>query len=481
MSKETTGLNLYLKKLILDDFRGFDHLEIDFDEKLSVFIAENGGGKTTILDAVAACLQVYLFHLLKANFIVLPKLSDKNIRYGTSFLKLQLDIHTIFTYLEVEEKDEKDNAAENEVVIQEFDNITTDKSLIINASAKKTTLSIDGYEASAENVFDFKEHFERAHQDNKDSLPIMAYYGSSYLDVDYKYTNHHSEDTLYDIYEQALEPNRFSFQSFVEWFDGAYKHYLSERAQASITEKTLPLQKVQEAVGLMLNEMETSVKTAPTMFKNLRMQYLRSGKGIMVIDKLKLISEDGKTPEYDVLDIMQLSAGEKMLFALVTDMAKRLIGANPALENPLEGQGIVLIDEIDIHLHPKWQRTVLRKLRKIFPNVQFVVTTHSPFVISSVAAQHLRRQPFFGTEQDVHLHTQGLEPNRILKEIMDTPLRDADTLEIMEAIQQLLKRDSTNPMIQTLINRLNDRLGKEDPFMMRIQHELFLLRRKKIA
>lgn len=83
-------------------------------------------------------------------------------------------------------------------------------------------------------------------------------------------------------------------------------------------------------------------------------------------------------------DVSQLSDGERSFLALVCDLGRRLALANPRLENPLHGSGVVLIDEIELHLHPKWQREVVEKLRNIFPNIQFIATTHSPFVIQSL-------------------------------------------------------------------------------------------------
>jgi predicted ATP-binding protein involved in virulence len=85
--------------------------------------------------------------------------------------------------------------------------------------------------------------------------------------------------------------------------------------------------------------------------------------------------------------VSQFSSGEQMLFLLVTDLAKRIIMQHPHLEEPLKnGTGIVLIDEIDLHLHPSWQRRVIPQLLKTFKGVQFVVTTHSPLVLTHLDA-----------------------------------------------------------------------------------------------
>lgn len=84
------------------------------------------------------------------------------------------------------------------------------------------------------------------------------------------------------------------------------------------------------------------------------------------------------------LSLGQLSDGERSLLAVVSDLIRRLSLANPELEDPLLGAGIVLIDEIELHLHPTWQRSIIENLRTTFPNIQFIATTHSPFVIQSL-------------------------------------------------------------------------------------------------
>lgn len=85
------------------------------------------------------------------------------------------------------------------------------------------------------------------------------------------------------------------------------------------------------------------------------------------------------------LGIEQLSDGERSFLAMVVDTARHLAQANPSLADPLkDGKGVVLIDELELHLHPQWQRTVVLHLQETFPGLQFITTTHSPFVIQSL-------------------------------------------------------------------------------------------------
>lgn len=97
-------------------------------------------------------------------------------------------------------------------------------------------------------------------------------------------------------------------------------------------------------------------------------------------EPLRLVVDKAGVP----LDLSQLSDGERSFLALICDLGRRLALANPHLDNPLHGAGVVLIDELELHLHPNWQREVIEKLRRTFPNIQFIATTHSPFVIQAL-------------------------------------------------------------------------------------------------
>ena len=86
------------------------------------------------------------------------------------------------------------------------------------------------------------------------------------------------------------------------------------------------------------------------------------------------------------LRIEQLSEGYKIVIAMVADLAARMAEANPEMRNPLEGDGIVLIDEMDLHLHPQWQREIMVQLTSVFKNIQFIVSTHSPIIVIGAAS-----------------------------------------------------------------------------------------------
>ncbi len=341
--------DIRLKRINLENFRPFSTLEIDFEEKdekenIIVIIGDNGAGKTTILDSIAYFLSFIVRKAFSFNDNQIPIAKDVKNDIAASLIKGVFSLTYPFKTYEADEDEEDDQ--------DEWEN--RPKECELNFSINAITGEVEV--AKQDGIFPYKEAFEETFT-SVDSYPVLAYYGNKIdVTIPSETATSQSWDIKSSIYKNALTPNRFSFKSFYEWFDRLYK---SESAKKET---------VTNAILQALNEKENQI------YSNLRMKYLE-GSEAMVIDK------NGSTVE-----VSQMSAGEKGFIALVGDLSKRLILANPSLENPLEGTGIVLIDEIDLHLHPKWQRRIIVELRELFPNIQFIITTHSPFVLQSVKA-----------------------------------------------------------------------------------------------
>ncbi|MEN7546974.1 AAA family ATPase [Rapidithrix thailandica] len=228
-------------------------------------------------------------------------------------------------------------------------------------------------------------------------LPLFAYYGAASINMETNYVADFSFSPT-SAYFNTLTPSRFSLNTFFNWFENKQKIGNEKiknetlkilNSEGSSKGKANSIESLYKNPGsaFQIEEIErlTLVKNAilemmndeEATYSNLRVEY-NEGIPELKIDK----QQNGHESE---LNINQLSSGERNLLAIVGDIAIRLIQLNPKIENPLKmGQGIVLIDEIDLHLHPLWQRKVIPKLRSIFPEIQFVVTTHSPFVVQSI-------------------------------------------------------------------------------------------------
>jgi predicted ATP-binding protein involved in virulence len=160
------------------------------------------------------------------------------------------------------------------------------------------------------------------------------------------------------------------------------------------------------------------------------------------------------------LDLSQLSDGERSFLAIVCDLGKRLALANPELDDPLQGAGVVLIDELELHLHPRWQREVVEKLRSTFPHIQFIATTHSPFVIQSLMPGELISLDPDESELSAEYADKSIED--IAENVMgvDLPQKSQRYQQMMEAAEEyfrLLREPmSDDAAIKMAEQRLNE-------------------------
>jgi predicted ATP-binding protein involved in virulence len=166
------------------------------------------------------------------------------------------------------------------------------------------------------------------------------------------------------------------------------------------------------------------------------------------------------------------------LLALAGDLARRLAIANPSLSNPLEGTGIVLIDEIELHLHPRWQRGIITKLTQTFPNCQFIVTTHSPQVVADVKPEniYLLKSTSNGITAQHPDASFGRDSNRILEDLMGVPERPEDIKNELRNLFRLIDNGDLAAARQ-LQQRLEELIGESEPDFARAE---VLIRRKEV-
>ncbi|MCB0650821.1 MAG: AAA family ATPase [Saprospiraceae bacterium] len=388
---EPNRYDIRLDEIRLQNFRGFTSLQLNFHERLTAIIGDNGAGKSTILDVISEHLRFFLQHILlddspKSNF----KKSD--IKNGTLISNTKANFLLTYPKFEEEENENNNQVPENEPDF--FNRQITATSIIglnINkiekegtsflpnikkelSHASKKELSNESLDAFTAFYIDFHKSFRN---DGEDSLPILVYYGGNSINTNFEDSTSDflMDDRFKEIYRGSLIPGRFTFNDFFDWYNRRYKVGL--------------ITQIQYEIDLINNAIIEVFSDTEQYFKNLRIDYHTSYEAL-VIDKV--ILKDSHF-EKETIDISQMSSGEKNLFALVSDLAMRLITANPKLKgmsgvtdnNPLlQGKGIVLIDEIDLHLHPKWQSKILPKLMDLFPKVQFIITTHSPIVLQGV-------------------------------------------------------------------------------------------------
>ncbi len=319
-----------------------DELEVFLGGKSTVFYGVNGAGKSTLLSA--------------ASFALWPFINKLNISQGKDYQTMSSDLlHKGKRY--------KKNSNQCEVLLSLIDG---DKEFYlekgIQVKSNGTTVPLYKNSPYLKQLVEFFTSSYLADEDSLDNetciqnMPVFLNYGTnrSVLTVPLRIRNNHSLAKR-DALERALESS-LDFKTFFMWYRNQ-EDIENEQKSANYQDKLL--QCVRTAIKNMMEDVEEiKVRRSP-----LRMVVVKHGIEV---------------------NIEQLSDGEKCTLALLGDIARRVAMANPCRNNPLEGDGVVMIDEIDLHLHPAWQRKMLRVLKNTFPNIQFIITTHSPQVLGEV-------------------------------------------------------------------------------------------------
>ena len=414
-----------IEQLELVNFKGFKKNTFYFEENNILLSAENGRGKSSILEAINLCLSK-----LASNYVPTKPIpfSDEMIRNKTSQSLIELSLV--------------------------YKNRSTSCSLMKKRSSKSRGTSAAVFDKSqvAELVNDFRDIIDN----ESGNIPIIVYYPTqrNVIDVPSRIRTRH-EFGQASSYEDAFKSG-VNFRTFFEWYRDEEDMENEGKLAISLNYQDKKLSAVRSAIYSFLPG-----------FSNLRIVRSRQRMSI---------EKNGET-----LAINQLSDGEKSLLALIGDLARRLALANPSLNDPLEGEGIVLIDEIDLHLHPSWQRKVMESLPNIFPNIQFILTSHSPQVMGSASdfkVFFLEGEASLGNEKIRNANLYGKDSNLILEAFMGTSSRDKDVQQLIDELFIYLTNKDLNKS-KELFKSLLTILDFSDPDLKKAEFLINRLERIK--
>ncbi len=260
---------------------------------------------------------------------------------------------------------------------------------------------------------------------------------------------------IFDAYEGAFDGSPINLYSLTHW-------YRAEEGRARELNDSRLLSSVQNAVYSFLNDEDST-------FGRLRISFLEDAEGELIIDKNEI-----------PLRVSQLSSGEKLLFLLVADLARRMAIATPYSQDPCkEGTGLILIDEIDLHLHPKRQQSVIDKLRATFLKCQFIITTHSPLIVSKI--KKIEQICVLKNGKAEHpMESNGRDFTSILLEEMGVYIRPNLYFKEIEQFRERLSmfkemshpdKGSLRENIITLWKELKEHWGSEDESIKELEQE----------
>ena len=335
-----------IHELRLKNFRKFEDSVFRFNSEtgVSVLIGDNATGKTAILDALSVMMGSYLldFKAGVGRHIRKEEVRLKQVTLGeTVTLEPQWDEGVTLSCKASLAEIAGDNDALREEMIWARE--------LKSESGKTTRIRAKNIASAGKAARGKVEKGEEV------LLPVFGYYGTGRLWHLKQNISLSKPDSRSVGYRDCLDPAS-SHKLFFKWFAQYEQAAMQEGKRFGV------LEAVRHAV-------KTCIPGCQNFYFSIQHQ------------QLMIYLESGELYSFD-----NLSDGYRNMLAIVADIAHRAARLNPHLmdEAALKTPGIVLIDEVDLHLHPKWQRRVLNDLREAFPKVQFIVSTHSPFIIQSL-------------------------------------------------------------------------------------------------
>lgn len=243
----------------------------------------------------------------------------------------------------------------------------------------------------------------------------------------------------------AAESNE---KMMLNWFEKMTMKSLQNQQKTGVVEKNPQLQVVEKAVCGSFQRISGASDVALSFdldTHRLMLEY-RNSMG----EKVKYA-------------LNEMSDGYKNTMSMIGDIAYRMAVLNPQLgEHVLcNTPGIVLIDEIDLHLHPEWQQTILSDLQEIFPKVQFVITSHAPAVIHSVRRENVRILDN-GNVYEPSEQTYGRDANSILREVMQVGERPENIQQLLKEFYQAIDEERV-VLAEDKLNQIEKLIGDTDP------------------
>jgi len=375
---------MQIQKLTLTNVRAFEQAEFTFQPGMNLLVGVNGAGKSTVLDALRIVLARTVPKFTVARTPRGTNFEPDGVRIGES----SLTVNTSFLL-----SDQRFNYLHH---------LPREKSIPnpewVDDKTKPSTI-------------EFKERSELEPNDRtlfkkiKQSMeqPSALYFSAHRSILD---TKQPSERFQSPAFGDALIHDRgLKVREYAEWWL-AQEALIKENSESNRYRRRLSV----------LSE------TVCDFLDGCTKLYAESDP-----EPALIIEKDGKA-----INVRFMSDGERSIIALVLDIARRLAESNPRLEHPnQDGKAVVLIDELDLHLHPSWQRTIVNRLTRTFPNCQFICTTHSPLIISETQPSNLFLLVKEGGKilMRQRSHSYGLDANWILESFMNT----SDRPELVQA------------------------------------------------
>lgn len=410
-----------IEKIEIRNFKGFEHQIFEFESQFTILIGDNATGKTSVLEALAVALGSF--------FIGIDEVNTRNIRDNEIRIK----------NIDGQPKPQKP------VFIETKGNVF-DLPLIWK---RELTHQKTKHKALKELRMLVYEKVEKSRQISGIEFPVIAYYSTARLWAEHEKVNYQTQKEGLELAYLNCLSAKSSSKEFLSWY---------KTQEDSVLKFAQPLD---------IAHLQAFKNTILSLLPNNNWQDMafdRRENELMGI----FTNEKG---EKQKLKYSQLSDGYRNMIGLASDIAYRCIQLNPhfGIEAVAKTKGVVLIDEIDLHLHPNWQKNIVQNLKNTFPNIQFIATTHSPFIVQSLEKNELINLDIDIKPKD--MHPKNLPINQVITDIMRVENLRSDNFEervkkFTEKLQNIENQPPTMEDYAKISQELGDFLENEvnNPF-----------------
>jgi predicted ATP-binding protein involved in virulence len=407
-----------IDQLTITNFKAFRHCEIEFDPHFNLLVGDNATGKTSVLDALAIAIDAWFL----------------GMRIGESAGEIDTDEVYLRTFAH----------ADSTTFEKQFPSRIEARGDVLGRSIQwARELSREGGKTTtgeAKEIVNLAKYADGEVRTSKDiTLPLLCSYGTERLwfETRHRTKPKRKEDTA------PRRPSRFDGYRDCTVFEIQETTLLTwMQAEHSASKqrgnRTIAWKLVRDAII-------ACVENATDLYFDDRYNEF--------IVRLGGLGEQM---------FSNLSDGQRIMLTLIGDLVRRTVTLNPHLADKalLDTPGVVLIDELDLHLHPKWQRRVIRDLKRTFPLVQFVATTHSPQLIGEALPAEIRILENGGVAKPAR--SFGVDSSRILEEVMNVSPRNFEIEQLLKSLSELIDQEDIQ-RAREVLSKIEARLGANDP------------------
>lgn len=413
---------MYFEKVVVQNFRGIENLTLNLKPGINILIGDNGMGKTTALEAMSIALGSFLTGI--------PKITSIGIQQG--------DFRESTKVIAGASKQKQYYAPNIEFVLNvDGESYSGNRTRIDRNGSGKTKTSAKKIAAYAQNIT----------EKSTSNLPVLMYMGISRVVASKRADFGKSQKNMLDdrrcgyigCLDSIIDKN-----SILEWVQKmAYEEVLQKQEMPEFVFFNSVVSRIMQSMN-ELNQ-QPQIRYSATH------------------GTITYIEDDKDYPVYN------MSAGYQSLLWMIMDITFRIALLNPEIKKSTEAEGIILIDEIDMHLHPKWQWKILDTLQDNFPKIQFVVATHSPIIISSNKGANLI-QLIDCNEAIVRKSAYAYPVDTVLTDRQDSKNIIPEASNKMKNFENSLNTGDMK-QAQKNLQDMKELFGEDNPFVVEAQAE----------